>query len=124
MIVRYVKESVTGDLVNITSEDHDLAFNIGQTCPPPPGGGVPFLFHVGTAPAPACASRPVQLVLAGEFPDGCFRLDSATVVDPGAGPTLQLAGPAHLITILVVGRAPSADAWRAAAAAALSRLPG
>lgn len=48
---------------------------------------------------------------------------AAAVIDTAAGPTLQLASPAYLVTILVSGRRPADDAWRAAAAAALSRLP-
>ncbi len=48
---------------------------------------------------------------------------AAVVVDTAAGPTLQLASPTYLVTILVSGRRPAEDAWRAAATAALSRLP-
>jgi hypothetical protein len=47
----------------------------------------------------------------------------AAVIGTAAGPTLQLAGGRYLVTILVSGRAPSDDEWRAAAEAALSRLP-
>jgi hypothetical protein len=50
--------------------------------------------------------------------------DAAAVFDTEAGPTLQVAGRAYLVTILVAGREPSDDAWRTAATAALSRLPG
>jgi hypothetical protein len=50
--------------------------------------------------------------------------EAAVVIDTATGPTLQLAGPQYLVTILVSGPAPSDDAWRTAAAAALSRLPG
>jgi hypothetical protein len=49
--------------------------------------------------------------------------DVAVVVDTETGPTLQLASSRYLVTILVSGRAPSDAAWRAAALAALSRLP-
>jgi hypothetical protein len=49
--------------------------------------------------------------------------EAATVIDTATGPTLQLASPRYLVTILVTGRVPSDDAWRTAAAAALSRLP-
>ena len=49
--------------------------------------------------------------------------DAAAVIDTAAGPTMQLASPRDLVTILVAGRLPSDDAWRSAAAAALSRLP-
>lgn len=49
--------------------------------------------------------------------------EAAVVVDTQAGPTLQLAGPSYLVTILVAGRIPSDDAWRVAAAAVLARLP-
>ena len=50
--------------------------------------------------------------------------EAATVVDTQSGPTLQLASPRFLVTIVVAGRAPDDAAWRAAAEAALSRLPG
>lgn len=49
--------------------------------------------------------------------------EAAVVIDTDAGPTLQLASPAYVVTILVAGRVPADDAWRAASAAALSRLP-
>ena len=49
--------------------------------------------------------------------------EAAAVIDTAAGPTLQLASPTYLVTILVSGRRPGDDAWRAAATAALSRLP-
>jgi hypothetical protein len=49
--------------------------------------------------------------------------DGAAVIGTAAGPTLQLAGERYLVTILVSGRAPSDEEWRAAAEAALSRLP-
>lgn len=47
----------------------------------------------------------------------------AAVIGTAAGPTLQLAGERYLVTILVSGTAPTDDEWRAAAEAALSRLP-
>lgn len=50
--------------------------------------------------------------------------EAAVVIGTAAGPTLQLAGERYLVTILVSGRAPSDAEWRAAAEAALSRLPG
>lgn len=49
--------------------------------------------------------------------------EAAAVVDTQTGPTLQLASPSYLVTILVAGRTPADEAWRVAAAAALSRLP-
>jgi tetrahydromethanopterin S-methyltransferase subunit C len=49
---------------------------------------------------------------------------AAVVIDTATGPTLQLASPQYLVTILVSGSTPSDDAWQAAAEAALSRLPG
>jgi hypothetical protein len=49
--------------------------------------------------------------------------ETAAVFDTAAGPTLQVAAPKYLVTILVSGRTPTDDAWRAAATAALSRLP-
>jgi hypothetical protein len=47
----------------------------------------------------------------------------AAVIGTAAGPTLQLAGGQYLVTILVSVSAPSDEEWRAAADAALSRLP-
>ncbi|TWF80207.1 hypothetical protein FHX44_116145 [Pseudonocardia hierapolitana] len=47
----------------------------------------------------------------------------AAVIGTAAGPTLQLAGERYLVTILVSGSVPSDEEWRAAAEAALSRLP-
>jgi hypothetical protein len=47
----------------------------------------------------------------------------AAVMGTAAGPTLQLAGERYLVTILVSGSVPSDEEWRAAAEAALSRLP-
>ncbi len=49
--------------------------------------------------------------------------EAAAVIDTAAGPTLQVASPAYLVTILVSGHRPADEAWRAAASAALSRLP-
>jgi hypothetical protein len=48
----------------------------------------------------------------------------AAVIGTAAGPTLQLAAERYLVTILVSGRAPSDEEWRAAAQAVFSRLPG
>ena len=48
----------------------------------------------------------------------------AAVIGTAAGPTLQLAGERYLVTILVSGSVPSDEEWRAAAEAALSRIPG
>jgi hypothetical protein len=48
----------------------------------------------------------------------------AAVIGTAAGPTLQLAGERYLVTILVSGSVPSDEEWRAAAEAALLRLPG
>ena len=50
--------------------------------------------------------------------------DAAVVLDTATGPTLQLAGHGHLVTILVLDRAPTEAAWRAAATAALTPLGG
>jgi hypothetical protein len=47
----------------------------------------------------------------------------AAVIGTAAGPTLQLASDRHLVTILVSGSVPTDDEWRAAARAALARLP-
>lgn len=49
--------------------------------------------------------------------------EAAVVIDTATGPTLQLASPRYLVTVLVAGRTPSDDAWHTAATAALSRLP-
>ncbi len=49
--------------------------------------------------------------------------EAATVYDTDAGPTLQLASPHYLVTVLVARGTPTDDAWTAAATAALSRLP-
>jgi hypothetical protein len=50
--------------------------------------------------------------------------EAATLLETATGPTLQVASPAYLITLVVHGRSPPDDAWRAAARAALARLPG
>jgi hypothetical protein len=47
----------------------------------------------------------------------------ASVIGTAAGPTLQLASDRYLVTILVSGSVPSDEEWRAAAEAALARLP-
>ena len=49
--------------------------------------------------------------------------EAATLLETAAGPTLQVAGQAFLVTLVVQGRSPPDDAWRAAARAALARLP-
>ncbi len=49
--------------------------------------------------------------------------EAATLLETAAGPTLQVAGPAFLVTLVVQGRSPPDEAWRAAARAALARLP-
>ena len=49
--------------------------------------------------------------------------EAATLLETAAGPTLQVASPRFLVTLLVQGRSPPDDAWRAAARAALARLP-
>ena len=46
------------------------------------------------------------------------------MIDTHTGPTLQLASPRYLVTILVSGTTPPDEAWRTAALAALARLPG
>jgi hypothetical protein len=72
------------------------------------------------------AGTPADFVRAGG-PGGRRELggagDAAAVIDTQAGPTLQLASPRYLVTILVAGRTPSDAAWSTAATAALSRLP-
>lgn len=50
--------------------------------------------------------------------------EAAAIVDTAIGPTLQVAGPTYLVTIMVVRGRPGDDAWRSAAVAALARLPG
>jgi hypothetical protein len=71
------------------------------------------------------SDTPADYVRAG--PTGRRELpgvgEAAAVIDTATGPTLQLASPRYLVTVLVAGRAPSDEAWRTAAAAALSRLP-
>ncbi len=49
--------------------------------------------------------------------------EAAALLETAAGPTLQVASPRFLVTLLVQGRSPPDDAWRAAARAALTRLP-
>jgi hypothetical protein len=49
--------------------------------------------------------------------------EAAAVLDTAVGPTLQVAGARFLVTLVVQGREPRDDAWRAAARAALARLP-
>lgn len=72
------------------------------------------------------SGTPADFVRAGA-PDGRHELagvgEAAMLVDTHTGPTLQLASPRYLVTILVAGRTPSEETWRTAAAAALSRLP-
>jgi hypothetical protein len=73
------------------------------------------------------AGTPADYVRAGG-PAGRRELpgvgDAAVVIDTHTGPTLQLASPRYLVTILVSGTTPSDEAWRTAALAALARLPG
>ncbi len=72
------------------------------------------------------SGTPADYVLAGTGP-GRHTLtgvgEAAQVIDTDVGPTLQLAGPTYLVTILVSGDMPSDDAWRTAAEAALAHLP-
>ncbi|GAA3232055.1 hypothetical protein GCM10017691_26340 [Pseudonocardia petroleophila] len=49
--------------------------------------------------------------------------EAASLVDTAPGVTLQLAGPRYVVTVAVLDGAPSDDAWRAAARAALAALP-
>jgi hypothetical protein len=49
--------------------------------------------------------------------------EAAALFDTAAGPTLQVAGRQFLVTVVVLGRGPSDDAWRTAATGALARLP-
>lgn len=49
--------------------------------------------------------------------------EAAAVLDTVAGPTLQVASPRFVVTVAVLGREPGDAAWRAAARAALARLP-
>lgn len=48
---------------------------------------------------------------------------AAVLIDTTPGVTLQVASPRYVVTIAVLDGAPSDDAWRAAAAAALAALP-
>ncbi|MHA6794168.1 hypothetical protein ACVGVM_11760 [Pseudonocardia bannensis] len=49
--------------------------------------------------------------------------EAAALVDTGSGPTLQLASPRYLVTIIVLrDRGPADEVWRAAARQALARL--
>jgi hypothetical protein len=50
--------------------------------------------------------------------------EAGALLDTAAGPTLQVAGRAYVVTVVVLGRGPDDDAWRAAGTAALARLPG
>lgn len=49
--------------------------------------------------------------------------EAAAVLETVAGPTLQVAGARFVVTVAVQGREPTDAAWRAAARAALARLP-
>ena len=49
--------------------------------------------------------------------------EAAVLLETAAGPTLQVAGPAFLVTLVVQGRSPPDESWRAAARSALARLP-
>ena len=85
-------------------------------------------------PAPSAAinvyrvrtGTPAQFVSAGA--PGGRRLtgigEAAAVLDTVAGPTLQVASARFVVTVAVQGREPGDAAWRAAARAALARLPG
>jgi hypothetical protein len=48
---------------------------------------------------------------------------AAAVLDTTVGPTLQVADTRFVVTVAVQGRPPDDAAWRAAARAALARLP-
>ncbi len=48
---------------------------------------------------------------------------AAAVLDTPAGPSLQVAGARYLVSVTVQGAEPDDAAWRAAARAALARLP-
>ena len=93
--------------------------------------------HAGAAkgdPAPSAAinvyrvrtGTPAQFVSAGATRGR--RLtgigEAAAVFATATGPTLQVASPRFVVTVAVQGRAPDDAAWRAAARAALARLPG
>ena len=49
--------------------------------------------------------------------------EAAVLLETAAGPTLQVAAPAFLVTLVVQGRSPPDESWRAAARSALARLP-
>ena len=49
--------------------------------------------------------------------------EAATLLETAGGPTMQVAGRSFLVTLVVQGRSPPDEAWRAAARAALARLP-
>ncbi|MDT7579486.1 MAG: hypothetical protein QOK35_750, partial [Pseudonocardiales bacterium] len=49
--------------------------------------------------------------------------EAAAVLDTVAGPTLQVASSRFVVTVAVQDREPDDTAWRAAARAALARLP-
>ena len=49
--------------------------------------------------------------------------EAATLLETAGGPTMQVAGRSFLVTLVVQGRSPPDAAWRAAARAALARLP-
>jgi len=70
------------------------------------------------------AGTPAQFVRAagGRALSGAGEV--AKVLDTAAGPTLQVASARFLVTVVVQGREPDDAAWRAAARAALARLPG
>ena len=93
--------------------------------------------HAGAAtgdPAPSAAvnvyrvrsGTPAQFVSSGAARGR--RLtgigEAAAVFATATGPTLQVASRRFVVTVAVQGRAPDDAAWRAAARAALARLPG
>jgi hypothetical protein len=49
--------------------------------------------------------------------------EAATLLETAAGPTLQVASAAFLVTLVVQGPSPPDRAWRTAARSALARLP-
>lgn len=71
------------------------------------------------------SGTPAEFVRSGP-PQGRWTIDgigeAAVLVDTAPGVTLQLAGARYLITISVLDGAPSEDAWKAAARAALTAL--
>lgn len=75
-----------------------------------------YRVRVGTPADHVRAGGPGRRVLSGAG-------EAAAVIETGTGPTLQVAGPTYLVTILVLRGRPGDDAWRSAAAAALARLP-